>query len=311
MRKGLISILMPAYNSEKFIDAGINSLINQTYKNWELLICNDFSTDNTGIKIKEYSNFDNRIKPFENAQNLGYLKTWNKLLDLADGEYITFLDADDTCSSDRLIILKEFLDNNSEIGIVGSGINIISEIGDKISEKNYPSDSQNICAALLTEKFPFCGSAVMIRNEVKLSVGFYNLFYNRLGWEDHDWIIRVCDKFIPANVPQTLYNYRDNIQSVTRVFSPDNIQKIFIRKIGISIHQIRKEKGLDLFDSENFWELYKLVNSFTRPFENNKNLFFRFLMLREKNISRRFFYLQKALRFNFLDIRTIYYFFFR
>lgn len=97
----MISIIMPAYNAEKYIRNAIESIISQTYKDWELLIIDDNSSDNTLKIIASYSN-DNRIKVFKNMANLGPAKARNLGLDNAKGEYIAFLDADDFLCEEKL-----------------------------------------------------------------------------------------------------------------------------------------------------------------------------------------------------------------
>lgn len=90
-----ISICMAAYNSEKSIDAAINSVINQSYKNWELIIVDDCSTDKTYAIISEYQKRDSRIKVFKNIHNIGSSGSRNRALDEAKGRFISFLDSDD------------------------------------------------------------------------------------------------------------------------------------------------------------------------------------------------------------------------
>ena len=91
----LISVIIPVYNSEKYIDKCLNSVINQTYRNLEIIIINDCSIDNTKEIILKYKNIDDRIIYLENDQNLGVGSTRNKGIDISKGEYIYFLDSDD------------------------------------------------------------------------------------------------------------------------------------------------------------------------------------------------------------------------
>ena len=93
--KPLISIIMPAYNSEKFIEEAIKSVINQTYENWELIVINDASTDKTKEKILQIAEHENRICYFDNPQNLRVSKTRKRAVSLAKGEWLAFLDSDD------------------------------------------------------------------------------------------------------------------------------------------------------------------------------------------------------------------------
>ena len=100
----LVSIVMPSYNAEKFICEGIESVLSQTYKNWELLIVNDCSKDNTAKVVTEYSIKDDRIKLFNNENNSGPAITRNNALNRAKGRFIAFLDSDDVWLPEKLEI---------------------------------------------------------------------------------------------------------------------------------------------------------------------------------------------------------------
>ncbi len=118
MQAKLVSVIMPAYNCEQFIKSAIDSILNQTGSNFELLIADDCSKDRTKQIIDSYS--DKRIKTFHNEVNLGYLKASNKLFALCKGEYITFQDADDYSDLTRIEKLIGFLEVNKDVGVVGS-----------------------------------------------------------------------------------------------------------------------------------------------------------------------------------------------
>lgn len=108
----LVSIIMPAYNAEKYISKSIESVINQSYSDWELLIIDDNSSDNTKNIINSYLN-DHRIKLFKNTFNLGPAKSRNLGLDNASGDYITFLDSDDFIHKDKLSSQLNFMQSNN------------------------------------------------------------------------------------------------------------------------------------------------------------------------------------------------------
>ena len=102
MKKGLVSVIMPAYNSEKYIGEAIASVLAQNYEDWELLIINDASTDNTGSIIKYYSDLDKRVKAFTLSQNAGVANARNVGIKNANGQYIAFLDSDDFWYKNKL-----------------------------------------------------------------------------------------------------------------------------------------------------------------------------------------------------------------
>ena len=107
----LISIVMPAYNSEKYIRNSIKSVINQTYKNWELIIIDDYSTDNTVSIIEEFQN--KNIHLIKNKKNSGAAISRNKGIKLAKGNYIAFLDSDDLWNKEKLEKQINFMKSNN------------------------------------------------------------------------------------------------------------------------------------------------------------------------------------------------------
>lgn len=108
---GLVSIIMPSWNTAKFIGESIQSVIDQTYKNWELIIVDDCSTDNTDEVVTSYT--DNRIRYFKNKKNSGAALTRNRALREAQGEWIAFLDSDDLWMPEKLEHQIKFMEENN------------------------------------------------------------------------------------------------------------------------------------------------------------------------------------------------------
>ena len=113
MHKCLVSIIMPTYNSEQFIDETIDSILKQTYKNWELLITDDNSTDKTLFVIEQYALKDNRIKIKSLSENKGAGFARNISINASKGRYIAFCDSDDLWLNNKLEIQIEFMNNNN------------------------------------------------------------------------------------------------------------------------------------------------------------------------------------------------------
>lgn len=110
-----VSIIMPCYNCERFIDLSIKSVLSQTYENWELIICDDGSSDGTREIAQNYKNLDNRVTLIHNNKSKGAAGARNSCLDYATGRYIAFLDADDLWYPEKLSIQLEFMKENSSL----------------------------------------------------------------------------------------------------------------------------------------------------------------------------------------------------
>ncbi|NFP91586.1 glycosyltransferase family 2 protein [Clostridium sporogenes] len=157
----LISIIMPVYNCQKYIEKAINSVITQTYKSWELIVIDDESKDNTIKIIEKLSNKDQRIRFYKNEKNLGVSETRNKGISLANGEWIAFLDSDDMWKPSKLekqIIISntveaEFIFTGSsfinENGIYYEGI---LEVPEKVNYKKLRNHNVISCSSVLIKK---------------------------------------------------------------------------------------------------------------------------------------------------------------
>ena len=121
MKAPKLSVLMPAFNSEKYISEAIESILNQTFTDYEFIIINDGSTDNTAKIIQKYAKQDKRIKFVDNKKNQGFIASLNQGLDLARGEYIAKMDSDDISLPERFEKQVEYLDKNPNCGLVGCG----------------------------------------------------------------------------------------------------------------------------------------------------------------------------------------------
>jgi glycosyltransferase involved in cell wall biosynthesis len=277
----LISVLMPAFNAGPFIDAALESLASQTFPDFEVLAIDDGSSDGTRAILERYARNDPRFRVSSNATNKGYLRTWNDAIAMAEGQFITFLDADDTCHPTRLEKLYNCLIGEKPYDICGSAITLIDGSGAHKGVKLYPTQWNEIRARIYDEeRFPFCGSAVMVRRRVYETIGGYREFFDRVGWEDHDWLIRCCERFSAVNLEQPLYGYRDNPDSVTRTVAPNEVRKLVIRSIGADLARQRARFGVDCLMTGDTEKLDDLIEKHERPYRNDPSLIFRVLAAR-------------------------------
>lgn len=159
--EALVSIVMPAYNCEKYVVEAINSILAQTYRNWELLVLDDGSKDNTLRIIEEFSQKDSRIKALPNGKNMGVSATRNRGIELASGEWIAFLDSDDMWKPEKLekqfeIVEKEAAEflftGSSYINEEGEPYKGIFEVPEKITYKKLRNQNVISCSSVLVRK---------------------------------------------------------------------------------------------------------------------------------------------------------------
>ncbi len=129
-----VTFLMPVYNCEKFIAQAIQSLLQQTYQNFDILIINDGSTDNTLTIIEQFQKIDPRIK-FISRENRGLIASLNEALELIKTPYIARMDGDDLCHPQRLELQMQFMESHPEIGICGTNMKLFDKVNKEI---HYP-----------------------------------------------------------------------------------------------------------------------------------------------------------------------------
>jgi glycosyltransferase involved in cell wall biosynthesis len=144
MIQPLISIIMSTYNWEKYIEKSIDSVLNQIYTNFEFIIIDDYSTDDTYKIIKQYLNKDERIVYVKNLSNLGLTKSLNKWLELANGKYIARIDDDDLWEKEKLEKQMKFLNDNKEYWIVWTNFKYIDETWKTIWNRSRYKDDLSI-----------------------------------------------------------------------------------------------------------------------------------------------------------------------
>ncbi|MCS6968605.1 MAG: glycosyltransferase [Bernardetiaceae bacterium] len=226
---------MSAYNAEKYISQAIESILHQTFKDFELLIINDASTDKTRAIAEHYAQQDKRIKLFDNPKNLGLTRTLNKAIDLTGGQYIARMDADDIAMPERLAKQVQLLDANPNIGFCGTWIEFIDSDGMPLGETLSMSlTSEEIYARLFFHNC-FIHSSIMMRRSCALEK--YN--ENFVICQDYEFWSRLSENFVCYLIPEFLVQYRIYQQSMMNA-SPDQtaaevrqIVKGKLQKIGI------------------------------------------------------------------------------
>ena len=277
----MISILMPAFNAESYLKDSINSILNQSYTDFELLVCDDCSTDNTWEIIQSFQ--DSRLRIFQNKENQGYLKTSNFLVSQANGEYISFQDADDLADPERFLKLTKYLVENN-LDLVGSYCGLIRNSKKILSIVKYSVTSDDIHNDLIRKSHPpFCGSSILVKSTVINRCGLYNIEFDRIGAEDFDWIYRVAlAGFKLGNIPEPLYLYRQHNQSVSRLNFEKNKLALFSSFIAKDLYLSRLNNQGETFDI--------LKDRYLKEFElNSDKLYYHILRLNFINSRKELF----------------------
>lgn len=209
-----ISVIMGIYNCAGTLSEAINCILNQTEKNWELILCDDGSTDQTyNIALRYKKKYPNKIVVLRNKRNLGLNATLNKCLAVAKGQYIARMDGDDRCTENRFSKEMEVLENNPKIAIVSSDMEFFDENGiwGYISHPTRPTKKD------LLRGTPFCHAPCMVRKEAYDEVNGYTVKKRLLRVEDyHLWLKMYTKGFRGENIHEPLYQMRDDRNAYSR-----------------------------------------------------------------------------------------------
>lgn len=206
-----VSWVLPVYNAEKFLSKTIESVISQTFSNWELIVIDDGSTDNSLNIIKSFD--DDRIKIIS-RENKGLSETLNEGVSLSQGNYIARIDADDINEPNRLFEQVSFLDSHLDYVLVASNVSFIDENDKIFNYSTLPSCHNKIKEKLNIDNCIFHPS-VLMRRDALLNVGGYD---NKVGcyWEDYQLWLKLINEGRFYILPRFLLKYRVHDKSISK-----------------------------------------------------------------------------------------------
>lgn len=209
----IVSVIMPVYNSERYLSQAIQSILDQTYQNFELIIIDDGSDDSSWKIVTSFQEKDSRIRGIRQLENQGVAATSNHGLDLATGKYIARMDSDDISLPNRLAKQVSFLESHLDIGIVGGRMMFMDETGKLLGAFPIIQGSLNIYWNFMFES-PFNNTTVMFRKSL---VERYKLRYDpsTLYGEDYDLWCRFLPVTRGENLASILLFCRLHSQSLT------------------------------------------------------------------------------------------------
>lgn len=207
-----LTVLMSVYNGELYLEAAIESILRQTFTDFDFLIVDDASTDKTSAILKNFAQQDSRIQIITNKQNQGLAYSLARGVETATTPWIARMDADDIAMRDRLAKQMKYIEENPEIDILGSYALNINDRGEILGERKVPLGHENICRLIWTN--PLIHPTVLFRRSAILKIGSYSCQTRQRIPEDYQLWFRACAAGLRfANLPEPLIYYR---------FSEDN-----------------------------------------------------------------------------------------
>lgn len=226
----VVSVIMPAFNMQKFIEEAIRSVINQTFTDWELLVIDDCSDDSTCSIVERLAAEDERITLIKNENNIGVAAARNRGLDLCRGSYVAFLDSDDVWHSEKLETQLKLI-KNTGADICYSSYSLVDVTNEKVRE-DYLVPQQVKYEELLKENVIGCSTVVL-----DVTIAQKYRFNEELYHEDYVlWLFILRDGYMAVGCPEVLVNWRffEDSRSFNKFESAKNRWRIYRRCLKLS-----------------------------------------------------------------------------
>lgn len=234
MNKPMVTVLMSVYNGERFLKEAIESILTQTFTDFEFLIINDGSTDDSVKIIESYD--DQRIRLINNEKNLKLIASLNKGVSLARGKYIARMDCDDVSMPDRLEKEVKFLENNHDYGLVGTWYTVIDAEGKDQYNRSYPSNN-DLIKLFLSLNCPLAHGSIMGRAELFKKNSYGSKEYPAV--EDYELWVRMSKDTKVYNIPEYLFKYRIYGES----FSDSKTQLMYNQTLELSKKSYKENRS--------------------------------------------------------------------
>lgn len=229
-----VSIIIPCYNKEKYVKEAVESAINQTYKNIEIVCIDDASTDNSRVILKEITEKYNNLVLIEEDKNIGVCRARNKAIEISSGEYILPLDADDTIEPTYVEKAIDIFNKNPNIDV------IYSRVRHLITKKEMckPCDTNN----LLLGNYITCSSVFKKSDFQKF--GGYDIAFNEIGCEDWDLYLKFFENNLKFyQIDEILFNYRQELDGNRTIVQINSYEEI-LPQILFKYKDLYKKNGL-------------------------------------------------------------------
>lgn len=277
-----ISVLIPAYNSEKFISKSIESVIDQNFSDFEIIIVDDGSNDATKEIVKMYKRKNSKIRLFLKS-NSGITDSLNFGLKFCTGKWIARLDTDDLCESNRLKKQLLIAESSNKLGLVGSDAVFINKFDQNLFYYSYPQNHEKLKNNLLSCKHFFPHSSAFYNRELVESLGGYR---ERAGVsEDWDLWLRIANKKEIKNINEPLVKIRIHDSQISK---KNYIKQAYDTKIVIISNLLNKRKRYDPLEVFNDYEFKNLKLYIIKKLENlGFNDFLRFTSIVKNPLLKR------------------------
>lgn len=236
-----ISILMSVYNGGIFLAPALESMLGQTFSDFECILIDDASTDSTSQVLADFAARDSRVQVIKNSTNLGLTASLNKGLAFSKGRYIARMDADDIALPGRFMTQYWFMEEHPDVAACGSWISVIDEQGQLLGEKNLALSYEDIKKKMLFNN-QFIHSTLFFRADILKENGGYNEFFKKS--QDYELMLRLSSKYPVVNLREKLLQFRLYKSSLSWMNSDQQKYAIKARWLAIRKYHFPFFRGL-------------------------------------------------------------------
>ncbi len=265
MPKPLVSIVTPVYNADKYLRESIDSILGQTFGDWEMILVDDKSKDHSREIEEEYAAKDSRIQIIALDQNQGAIRARNTGIKAASGTYYAVQDSDDISLPDRLEAQVSFMKSHPDFAVVGGNSLIMDEHGTVYASRSYPTDPDVIKRTVIRIN-PFAHSATMVRMDILRKLGGYPVTGYKVA-DDYCLWLQLLSQYKGTNLPQYVLKYRlfgsehknsirKKLKNTTRAQRPWLFHPEYLSVMGILNYTM--ENALKLLPQPLVLSLFKL-----------------------------------------------------
>lgn len=269
---------MPVYNVELFVSDAINSILKQTYKNIELIIVDDCSTDQTYSLCKMIASTDKRICLYRNEENMKIERTLNFALTKARGKYIARMDGDDISLPDRLQVMKQYLDDNADISLVGTNVYTLNKDGSRIGHTELPSSEKQV-KEILNIQTPVL-HIWMTYKKIYDELKGYRIFH---GAEDYDFVLRTISLgYKVINIPN-YYGYCVRLNRDDNTMARLGISRVRSAMYALKLFKERKKNGKDSYNEQALNKYIRCTKFSQKIYSLSNRYLYKAMVERKKN----------------------------
>lgn len=295
-----ISVIMAVYNGADYLQTSIESIVQQTYSNFEFIIIDDASIDNTWSILEEYARIDSRIVLVKNTSNNGLTKSLNAGLRIARGEYIARQDADDISTPDRFLKQVQVLDADIDTILVSGNFDIIDENGEQLQQERREVAPVLVAWYQLFYNYLTPHSLVMFRREPALKIGGYQESYKYA--QDYELWLRLLDLGKALILPDTLLQLRVHKTNISSLHSKTQFTYAISasqQKLGELTGTVFQTRETEMLS--DFWRAQKLPARYNLIDFNQKLEVIYRAFLEYKNASQSAWLIRRAISESYID----------